>query len=191
MFCSNCGAEILPNANYCQGCGKLIEGLKGQQHQSVPVPDPKPESVAPTVREVVPRPTFNKTRKLNWAVAAILAAGVALMLFKAPASTGLVTILLIGIIVVGFPILTAVALGHEDFSLLGVYISIDDPRRSKVQRVSLVLNWIVGALGIMGVLACIGTGQFGPLVPMLIYVMLPFLNIRALRELSRFEAGAA
>jgi len=45
------------------------------------------------------------------------------------------------------------------------------------RRASLVLNWILGEFGIIGLGACIATKQFGPMLSMLFYVFPPFLNI--------------
>lgn len=181
MFCAHCGTELAPNGQFCQGCGKLSEVLR----------TPEPQSEEPVIKIVMPPPTFSGTRKMNWGIAALLAAGVVMMLFKAPTAIGLVFILLMGIIIVGIPVLTAVAIGDEDFSMFGIYLSVNQTRRRKFRRASLALNWMLGGFGIIGLGACIATKQFGPMLSMLFYLLPPFINIKALRELKRFESDHA
>jgi hypothetical protein len=113
------------------------------------------------------------------------------MLFKAPSVIGLMLIILFGGIFVGSPVVSATALGDQDFSMFGIYIAIDATRRKKLQQTSRVLNWILGGFGIIGLIACIATQQYGAMISMFVYVLPPYLNIKALRELKQFERDFA
>jgi hypothetical protein len=183
MFCVHCGVVLAPNSKYCQACGKL----------AAPEADPVPQATSSkhVPKIIPPRPSFSGLRKVNWAVAALLTIGLALMLFRAPSVAGVAIILLVGAVIVAFPVISATALGSEDLFLLGMYIHIDTARRLRLRRVALVFNWIICCFGVLGMVACIVTGQIGPMVSMLFYVLVPALNIKALRELARFERDYA
>lgn len=183
MFCVHCGVELAPNGKFCQGCGKSAE----------PATSPEPQAVEPVHRPriIPPLPSFGGLRKVNWGIAMLLAGGLALMLIKAPSTTGAAFIALLGAVFMAFPVISATALGGEDLSLLGMYITIDAALRRRLRRVALVLNWVICGFGVVGMVACIATGQIGPMASMLLYVLVPVMNIRALRELARFEQDYA
>jgi hypothetical protein len=189
MFCINCGIKIVSNGKFCQACGKSTEGLATPFGESAETLEHEIEE--PREKIVMPRPTFNGIRKMNWVIASLLAAGLFLMLFKAPSVIGLMLIILFGGIFVGSPVVSATALGDQDFSMFGIYIAIDATRRKKLQQTSRVLNWILGGFGIIGLIACIATQQYGAMISMFVYVLPPYLNIKALRELKQFERDFA
>lgn len=183
MFCIHCGVALASNGKYCPACGKLAAT------EADPVPQVTTTIRLPKI--IPPRPSFSGLRKVNWGLAALLTVGVLLMLLRAPSATGVAIIALVGVVVVTFPVISATALGSEDIFLLGIYIAIDITRRRRLCRVALVFNWIICGFGVAGIVACIATGQIGPMVSMLLYVIVPALNIKALRELARFERDYA
>lgn len=179
MFCPHCGIQLLPNARFCQGCGKPTDIV------TAPVRPDELEGHQPVI--VMPRPSFSGIRKMNWAIASILAAGLIIMIFKVPTFMGILAVALFGGLLVGFPVVTAVALGGQDISILSLYIAISAERQRNLQKISLVLNWIAGGFGVIGLVACVADQQFGPMISMLIYVLPPYLNIRSLQKLRKFE----
>jgi hypothetical protein len=124
---------------------------------------------------------------VNWGLALLMSAGLAVMLVKAPTVAGIAFIVLVGAVVLSFPVVSAVALGNENISLLGLYINISPALRLRLRRAALVLNWVIAGFGVIGLIACIATAQIGPMASMLFYVLPPLMNIKALRELTKFE----
>jgi hypothetical protein len=179
MYCVHCGNELTPNGNFCPSCGKsaaldtLPQGneVESRRHPKI----------------VPPRPSFKGLRMFNWGLALLMSFGMALMLIKAPTATGIAIIVLVGMLALSFPVVSAVALGNEDLSLLGLYINISTVLRHRLRRAALILNWVICIFGVMGLVACLVTGQIGPMASMLFYVLPPIMNIKALRELTKFE----
>jgi len=180
MYCPHCGAELVPDARFCRACGKTTSAST----ETVP----KIAETAPIPLIEMPVPSFRRTRIMNWLFAFLLGAGSLGMLFKAPTPVGLLAIVLIDGFFVAFPIVSAIALGQQDFAMFGIYVQIDSIRRRKLQEVSYVMNLIIGGIGLIGVVACVATQQYGAMASMLIFVLPPYLNIRALRELKKFRA---
>lgn len=179
MYCVHCGNELTPKGNFCPSCGK-----------SAALDTPPRGNVVESRRHpkiVPPRPSFRGLRMVNWGLALLMSFGLVFMLIKAPTATGIVLILLVGTIALSFPVVSAVALGNEDLSLLGAYLNISTVLRHRLRRAALVLNWVICFFGAIGLIACLVTGQIGPMASMLFYVLPPILNIKALRELTKFE----
>jgi len=82
---------------------------------------------------------------------------------------------------VGTFLITAVTLSRDTVYFAGIPVGV---YRSTLRKVSLANNIVMLFFGLAGVIACLATEQFGPLLGMLMYAALPGLNLRALRALA-------
>ena len=178
MFCKYCGITLSENAQFCQGCGKDTNDL------SAPITE-IPSEVQQSFVDI-PRPSFRRTRIMNWGIAFLLGVGSIGTMLQARTPEGALLVLLFCGFIFGFTVVTAVALGEQDFSMFNIYISISSKLRTNFQKISLVWNWIIGGFGIIGLIACVATQQYLPMISMLVFALPPYLNIKALRALKKF-----
>lgn len=177
MYCPECGKLVSDSAKFCEACGKAI------------VRKSKEEADSPSTLEIAaPRiehetPTFAKTRLMNWAIACLLAAGAATVFLKAnQTATAFAILSAVLVQAVGIPALTAIALSPDGAIFFGMPICVSGKRRKLLQKVTLVGNSILGLFGLLGLVACVATGQYLPMLPVLVYVLPPFINVLMLRR---------
>lgn len=174
--CKVCNVTIGSKSKFCPECGHAVDAYnEGSNHTRS----------APQIQ--TPAPSFDTLRACNWALAGVLVAGLALQLLRAPTGSGLVMLAIMGAMLLSFPVTAAVALSQTDFSLGGMYIRIDAERRRRLRLAALVINWVVGAFGLIGAVACLLSSQIGPLLAMAPFILLPAFNIRALSLLRKIQ----
>ncbi len=165
--CPKCGETAMPVAVFCQTCGERLPS--GPSTSEVVK---QPGNAAAPVQE------FRKLRLMNWAIVALVSSGAALMLLKANSLLGLLLVAVLMAFIVGSFLLTAVVLSSETIFFAGIPVAA---QRRKLNKVAVACNATLGVFGLLGLIACVITVQIGPMVAMLVYVIPPVLNIRALR----------
>jgi hypothetical protein len=175
MFCTQCGNQLAAESRFCSNCGHTVVEKNETQSAS---------AEQPSASFALEKPSFDGTRKINWVAAAFLTVGFLLIALSNKSPGGFLMLLSFTLFFIGTPVLSAIAIGESDFAMFGIYIAIDPVKRKKIRKIALVLNWITFVFGCVGLLACIGTQQYGPMIPMLVYIILPILNIKALRSVS-------
>ena len=180
LYCPHCGVEVLINAAFCYACERAVADMK---------PDVSPEASLAFAEEPenthvsstpLP-PEFRGLRAMNWIIVALLVPGAGLMLLRSSTSTGVLVVALLMAFLVGTFLITAVTLSRDTAYFAGLPVGA---YRSTMRKVSLGSNIVMLLFGIAGVIACLATQQFGPLLAMLVYAIPPGLNLRALRALA-------
>ena len=187
-YCSQCRRPVAAGAKFCQFCGtSVVRTGEPATLDAVANPPQSEERASPEASLDAPTIyTFRKTRAANWAVVGLVGAGTIFMLLKVSKSpTALLGSGLFMAAVLSVPFITAIVLSQEVAIFLGSAIYIGPERKRSLQKAMLWANSILLVLGVAGLLACIATGQVGPMLSMLIYVLLPLANIRALRVVLR------
>lgn len=118
---------------------------------------------------------------MNWVIVALLSVGAAFMLFKAKSPEGALFVVVVMVFILGPFLLTALVLSRETVFFAGIPVAA---YRKRLKTIAIACNVILGAFGAIGLIACIATSQFGPILPMLVYLVPPVLNVRALRAFA-------
>ncbi len=103
------------------------------------------------------------------------------MLLRSSTPTGVLVVALLMAFLVGTFLITAVTLSRDTAYFAGLPVGA---YRSTMRKVSLGSNIVMLLFGLAGVIACLATQQFGPLLGMLVYAIPSGLNLRALRSLG-------
>jgi hypothetical protein len=180
LYCPHCGVEVLINSAFCHACGRAVADMK---------PDVSPDASLAFAEEPVNAhvsstpllPEFRGLRAINWIIVALLVPGAGLMLLRSSTPTGVLLVALLMAFLVGTFLITAVTLSRDTAYFAGLPTGA---YRSTMRKVSLVGNVVMLFFGLAGVIACLTTQQFGPLLGMLVYAIPPGLNLRALRALA-------
>jgi hypothetical protein len=173
MFCTKCGISVSNDDKFCSKCGnkieRNIENQKIEQVNEVYIQDSEDLS-------------FNGIRKLNWFFV-YSTSGIFLyhLIQGSKSSTVVFSLFLIYMLAVSVPLTSAVALGKNDFSMFGLYFSIDENKRKKLLKIALVLNWIILVVGCIGIAFSFFREQLGPTLALLIYVIPAYWTIQAIR----------
>jgi hypothetical protein len=174
MFCGNCGTKSIENAKYCHSCGAA--SVLSVENEPI-------NSNTSLVNEQNEHRSFETTRIVNWVVAYFLLFGLLLMIVKAPTIEGALIIFLAGFVFVGFSAMTAVAIGKGDFSVFGIYTVVNRNTHNLIIKISYIMNWLVGLLGVFGLASSLLTHQnLGVFLTISLYVILPYYNIKALKN---------
>ena len=179
MYCPHCGVQVLPESAFCHGCGKEL--LKDAPSRDEPPATLEIKRDAPEPKSSA-EPTFRGVRALNWIIVAVLVPGAALMLMRAPQPIGAFLIVLLMAFLVGTFLLTAILLSRHTFYFAGFPVGA---YRNSLRKVAVAGNAVMGLFGVIGLIACIATQQFGPMLAMLLYAIPPIINIKSLRAISR------
>ena len=180
FYCPHCGVEVLINAAFCHACGRAVADMK---------PDVSPDASLAFAEEPVNAhvsstpllPKFRGLRAMNWIIVALLVPGAGLMLLRSSTPTGVLLVALLMAFLVGTFLITAVTLSRDTAYFAGLPVGA---YRSTMRKISLVGNVVMLFFGLAGVIACLTTQQFGPLLGMLVYAIPPGLNLRALRAFA-------
>ena len=187
MHCSICGNLVLEDAKFCQACGKPLNGNVEKEVTSLSPnlsQGKTPMDGAAVAIESTPieAPTFYKTRRMNWIIACFLTVGAAFMLLRMNNTlTAFIITTTIMAVIVGIPMLTAVALSNDSFLFLGMPMYISSEKRKFLKKIMLFTNAGLGLFGLLGLVMCITTAQYWPMVSMLVYVIPPAINVLMLR----------
>lgn len=179
VYCSECGKSVSDSAKFCEACGKSLHGKVNED--------------APAIAEVITpsslneAPTFSRTRIMNWVIACLLAAGAVTLFLKAGTATAFAIISAVTVSVVSILVLTAIALSPDVVLFFGIPMYVSGSRRKLLQKVALIGNGILGLFGLLGMVACFVTGQYLPMLPMLVYVFPPAINIMMLQRAVRLQ----
>jgi hypothetical protein len=166
MYCAFCGTETQASAAFCHACGKPIATSPVEHTTQLPQP----------------QPTYRSLRVLNWVIVSLFVPGAALILLRAPQASGFLFGILIFAIILAPFLIAAVVLSPNITSFAGFPVFA---YRDRLRKIGVVSNLVLGVLAAAGLVACLITGQFGPMSMMLIYVLPPALNFKALRELGK------
>lgn len=180
LYCSHCGVEVLINTGFCPACGRAVADMK---------PDVSPDASLAFAEDPVNAhvsstsllPEFRGLRAMNWIIVALLVPGAGLMLLRSAMPTGVLLVALLMAFLVSTFLITAVTLSRDTAYFVGFPVGA---YRSTLRKVSLANNVVMLFFGVAGVVACLATQQFGPLLGMLVYAIPPGLNLRALRALA-------
>ena len=183
-LCPHCGVRALPDAAFCHTCGRQLAEFEQADPTNKRVREQEELEVAPEAQQSL-QPTFRGLRALNWIIVALLVSGAALMLLRSSQPTGVLLIASLMAFLVGTFLLTAVLLSRETVYFIGFPVGA---YRSPLRKIALVCNVVMALFGVFGLIACIATQQFGPMVGMLIYAIPPILNVKALRTIVRFAS---
>jgi hypothetical protein len=177
--CPKCGEAVMPFAVYCQACGERLPSGPSASEASEVVKQPG--------NAAAPAQEFRKLRLMNWVIVALVSSGAALMLLKANSFLGLLVVAVLMAFIVGSFLLTAIVLSSETIFFGGIPVAA---QRRKLKKVAVACNATLGVFGLLGLIACVITVQIGPMVvAMLVYVIPPVLNIRALRAVVLQSQG--
>lgn len=177
--CPQCGETVTPKATFCQACGERLSSITPSAFE----PASKTEASAEVAQPedlVAPVQEFRKLRVMNWGIVALVSVGAAIMFLKSKSLTGSLLVASVMAFIIGSFLLTAVVLSRETVFFAGIPVGA---RKRQLKKVALACNVILGMFGVLGLIACMATAQFAPMLPMLVYVIPPALNIRALRAL--------
>jgi len=171
-YCPKCGEVVMPTAAFCQACGKQLQPNDNNLISKSYETEFQHEHL------VAPNRDFKKIRLMNWVIVVLACSAAVPMLIKATSFTNILLIATLLIFILSSFLLTALVLSRETLFFAGFPIA---PHRNKLKKTAITCNIILGIFGIMGLIACLATGQIGPIVSMLVYIIPPLLNIQALR----------
>lgn len=171
--CPKCGEAVMPIAAFCQACGeRLLSGPSASEASG---------AVKQTGNTAAPVQEFRKLRLMNWVIVALVSSGAVLMLLKANSVLGILLVAVLMAFIVGSFLLTAVVLSSETMFFSGIPVAA---QRRKLKKAAVACNATLGVFGVLGLIACLITVQIAPMMAMLVYVIPPVLNIRALSSVA-------
>lgn len=178
--CQHCGESVSLKAVFCQACGGRLSNNDTCDTTPASRLDSRDEKTEVQSHQGRNQ-DFLKLRILNWAIVVLLLSGAALMLFRSNHSMG-AFLLISGFMLFAISpfLLTAIALSKEIVFFAGIPVAA---KKSQIKKAAIVCNLVAGIFGVLGLVACIATNQFIPMLSMLIYVIPPTINFRVLRTL--------
>lgn len=176
LFCPHCGVQVIATAAYCHACGRAVVDMRPSEtsHASPPL---AVEPVSPAPSRSARAPSYRGLRATNWVIVALLVPGAALMLLRASSPLGVLLLGSLMAFLVGTFLLTAVTLSRDTFYFAGVPVGA---YKATLRKVLFACNAVMLLFGLAGVAACITTQQYGPLLGILVYAILPAMNLKAL-----------
>ena len=166
MECQHCGVQLLAEAAFCHACGRTVAASASDNQKELPEP----------------LPTFQGLRLTNWFIVALLVPGTLLVMLRSSGPTAVIFVATLMAALIATFLLSALMLFPQTTIFAGLPIFA---YQASLRKLALACNVVVGVFGFIGVIACVVTGQFGPMLAMLLYAIPSILNFRALRFLAR------
>jgi len=170
LICDNCNKSNSDESRYCSECGNIL--------------NTEADSTLDNKSVQTPLKQYKVLRGLNWAFSALLLLGVALFLVSAKSSSVIVFgALAFLLIILGNYIGTAIALNSGVNFIMGIPLIIH--RKSKTVLSLLIINSVLGLLGLVIIVSSLYTSQYGASISGFLYLFLSFANVRALWDLKK------